>query len=199
MMDFNFRNVSGLILIAASCITLGCSSEAAPPDLNVAIASAVISQAWARDELSHFKVAFHSDTVIECGVKNDLWKLVETTERGYTWAAYQLTEKGSKVLFAIDLKDSGKLHEITVRGPYRFEILGITPGSQPDTRNVEFRWEIDWSKASADLHACVPRFELSGHEVALFRLSGLNWRLVGYLKPEDVPTPDASPVVEKLP
>jgi hypothetical protein len=98
-----------------------------------------------------------------------------------------LTEKGSKALFSIDLKESGKGHEMTLRGPYRFEILGITPGTQPDSRNVELRWEVDWDKAPAELKACVPKFELSGHEVALFKQSGRDWQLLSYLKPEDAP------------
>ena len=124
--------------MAASCITLGCSSKAAPPDLTAITASVLISQRWSRDELNHFDVSFHSDDLIQCGVKADLWKLAEITERGYTWTTYQLTPKGSKILFAIELKESGKGHAITFRGPYRLEITNIAPGSDPDTKEGRF-------------------------------------------------------------
>ncbi len=145
-------------------------------------------------------MTFHSDTLIGCGVQNDLWNLVETVDRGFTRSAYQLTARGSKVLFAIDLKESGKLHEITLRGPYRFEVTGITPGSQPDIRQVEIHWEIDWDKAPAELKACVPKFELSGSQVALFKLAGIEWRFLSYIKPEDVaaPPPGTAPSLDKI-
>ena len=193
-------NMAAAAAIVAGVMMIGCSSEAQPVDLTPMLASALVSQKWSQNELNHFKVNFHSDTLIACGVQNDLWKLVEVSERGYTWNTYKLTEKGSKALFSIDLKDSGKGHEITVRGPYTFEITGISPGSQPDTRNVDLRWEIDWEKAPAEVKACVPKFELSGHEVALFRLFGQDWKFVGYLKPEEVTSPDGTnPAVPKLP
>ena len=182
-------------VITASCTALGCSSSAQPPDLTLVSAGALIAQKWAADELNHFTVILHSDTVIECGVKTDLWNLVETVDRGYTRRAYQLTARGNKVLFGVDLKESGKAHEITLRGPYRFEINSIVPGSQPDTRIVDFRWDIDWEKAPGDLKACLPKFELTGHEVALFKLFGPDWKLVSYLKPEDVPPPPNGPVL----
>ena len=198
--DCILRIVLAVTVLLAGGSTIGCSSEAAPADLTAPLANALISQRWSHDELNHFKVSFHSDTVVECGATHDLWKLTETSDRGYTWKAYQLTEKGSKAVFAIDLKDTGKNHEITLRGPYHFEITGITQGSQPDTRNVEFRWEVDWDKTSPDLKVCVPKFELSGREVALFKLYGRDWRFVSYLKPEDIPPPqDAAPVLDKLP
>jgi hypothetical protein len=178
------------VITAASFMTLGCSSEARPADLTPTAAGAVISQNWSQDLLNHFRIVFHSDTLIECGVKNDLWKLSETIDRGYKRTSYQLTEKGNKVLFAIDLKESGKGHEVTLRGPYRFEIIGITPGTQPENRNVELRWEVDWEKAPAELKACVPKFELSGHEVGIFSQNDTGWKLLSYLKPEDaVPAP----------
>ena len=183
--DFNLRNLVAVAAICVSVMTLGCSSEAQPADLTVMQASAIISQNWSQNVLNHFPVVFHSDTLIECGVTNDLWKLTETIDRGYTRRSYQLTEKGSKVLFAIDLKESGKGHEITLRGPYRFEITGITPGAQPDTRNVDVRWEVDWEKAPAELKLCVPKFELSGHVVALFKQFDRDWKFLSYLKPED--------------
>jgi hypothetical protein len=185
MLGINYSTVSAAIVIAASALTLGCSSEARPVDLTPIAASALISQRWSQDELDHFKVIFHSDTVVECGVTNDLWKLTETTDRGYTRTAYQLTEKGNKALFAIDLSDSGKGHAITLRGPYHFEVTNITPGSQPDSRYVFIHWGIDWDKAAPDLKACVPKFELSGSEIALFQIDGRDWRFVSYLSPED--------------
>lgn len=183
--DSSLKNLIALAVIALNAMTLGCSSEAQPADLTVMQASAIISQNWSQNVLNHFPVVFHSDTLIECGVKNDLWKLTETVDRGYTRRSYQLTEKGSKVLFAIDLKESGKGHQITLRGPYRFEIIGLTPGTQPDTRNVELRWEVDWEKTPTELKACVPKFEMSGHEVALFKQFDRDWKFLSYLKPED--------------
>jgi len=201
MADCNFRIVIATVVIAvAGGTTIGCSSEARPVDLTVAAASALIAQRWSQDDLNHFGVSFHSDELIECGVKNDLWKLVEGSDRGYAWTAYRLTPKGTRILFAIDLKTSGKGHEITLRGPYRFEITGISPAIQPDSRIVELRWEIDWDRAPADLKACLPKFELSGHEVALFKLNGPDWRFVSYLKPEDASAAQGvTPVTDKLP
>lgn len=182
--------IAAAAIMTASFMTIGCSSEARPADLTPAAAGAIISQNWSQDLLNHFRIVFHSDTLIECGVKSDLWKLSETIDRGYKRTSYQLTEKGSKILFAIDLKESGKGHEITLRGPYRLEIIGITPGTQPEIRNVELRWEVDWDKAPAELKACVPKFELSGHEVAIFSQHDTGWKLLSYLKPEDaVPAP----------
>jgi hypothetical protein len=201
MGDSRLRNVIAVIAIAVGCMEVGCSSEAKPADLTDVGASALISQRWSRDELNHFTVIFHSDTLIECGVQNNLWNLVETEDRGLTRRAYQLTERGSKVLFAIDLKESGKLHEITLRGPYRFDVTGITPGSQPNIRQVEIHWEIDWDKAPAELKACVPKFELSGTQVALFKLMGQEWGFLSYFKPEEViaPPPDATQSLDKIP
>jgi len=100
---------------------------------------------WSQEQMNHFKVTFHSDSLIECGVKNDLWKLEEVTDRnGNAWSTtYRLTDKGSRMLTAIDLQESGRGHQILLKGPYRIEVTGITNGSQPDTRNVAFRWDID--------------------------------------------------------
>ena len=198
--DSEWRTFVVVIVIGASCMTLGCSPNPAPPDLTAITASGLISQSWSHDELSHFGVYFHSDDLIECGVKADLWKLAEVNERGFTWTTYRLTPKGSKIFFAIDLKGSGKGHEITFRGPYRLEITNIAPGSDPDTRRVDFRWEIDWDKAPPDLKTCLPKFELSGYEVATFKLSGLNWKFVSYAKPDDASTPPGTtPVAVQLP
>lgn len=187
--DYLFRSVFAFAAIALTALTTGCSSEPQPQELTTAGATAIIAQRWSRDELNHFTVSFHSDTLIACGVQNDLWKLVETVDRGFTRTAYQLTDQGSKALFAIDLKESGKLHEITLRGPYRFEVTGITPGSAPELRQVEIHWEIDWNKAPAEVKTCVPKFELSGTQMALFKLSGVEWKFISYIKPEDVVAP----------
>ena len=150
--------------------------------------------------MNHFKVTFHSDDLVECGVKSDLWKLVEVTDRnGNAWTTtYRLTEKGTKIVTAISLKESGRGHEILLKGPYRIEVNGITDGSQPGTKNVAFRWDIDWDKASDDLKACIPRFELSGNEVALFQLdNNISWRFVSYLNPEEIQAPpqDGAPAI----
>lgn len=187
IVDFSRGDLIAVVVMAVSGMTLGCSSEAHPADLTAIQAEAIISRNWSQNVMNHFHIVFHSDTLIECGVKNDLWKLGETTDRGYTRTSYQLTEKGSKVLFSIDLKESGKGHEMTLRGPYRFEIVGITPGAQPDSKNVELRWEVDWDKTPAELKACVPKFELSGHEVALFKHADQDWKFLSYLRPEDAP------------
>jgi hypothetical protein len=71
------------VIMAAAFMMLGCSSEARPADLTAMGASAIISQNWSQDLLNHFRIVFHSDTLIECGVKNDLWKLSESIDRGY--------------------------------------------------------------------------------------------------------------------
>jgi hypothetical protein len=186
MAGVHLRNVTAVIAMVAGCMTVGCSSEAKPVDLTEIGASALISQRWSRDELNHFTVTFHSDTLIGCGIQNDLWKPAETSHLGFMIKTYQLTEAGRKDLFAIDLKESGKFHEVILQGPYLVEVKGITPGSQPDMRQVAIRWEIDWNKAPAGLKACLPRFELSGSQVALFKLAGPEWSFLSFLKPADV-------------
>ena len=180
------RNLTALAVMAAAGLTAGCSSDPQPVELTGPAAAGIIAQAWSKDELDHFTVSFHSDTLIGCGVQNDLWKQVETEDHGFTRSIYQLTERGNKELFAIDLKESGKMHQITLRGPYHFEVTNITPGSQPNIRQVEIHWELDWDKAPAEIKACVPKFELSGTQVALFKLAGIEWKFLSYLKPEDV-------------
>jgi hypothetical protein len=187
------------VVAAGICLTLGCSSEPKIPELTPALASTLITRKWSRDEFNHFPVSFHSDTLIECGVRNDLWKLAEISDRGYTRTAYQLTAKGAKTLFAIDLKGSGKGHEITLRGPYLLELTNITPGNDPDTRRVEFHWQIDWDKAAAELKACVPKFEMAGNLVGLFKLNGVEWSFVSYSKPEESPQPPAAPAAPEKP
>ena len=190
MVDRYRKKVVAGLAVAAACLAAGCSSDPdLPPDLTPDLARTLISQKWAHDELNHFPVTFHSDTLIACGVQNDLWKHVETEHEGLTISTYQLTEAGKKALFAIDLKESGKYHEVILQGPYLVEPTGMTPGSQPDLRQVSIRWEIDWAKAPAGVKACLPRFELSGTQVALFRLAGQEWRFESFLKPSEVAPP----------
>jgi hypothetical protein len=177
------RSVAVVVATAAVCLAAGCSSDPGPAELTAADAGAQISQKWSGDELNHFPVTFHSDSLIGCGIQNDLWKRVEAAHQGFTFSTYQLTEAGRKAVFAIDLKESGKFHELILRGPYRLEVTGITMGSEPDVRQVAIRWDIDWDKAPAGLKACLPRFELSGSQVAVFKLSGLEWRFLSFLKP----------------
>ena|SRR5579872_4248341 len=178
--------VAAGLAIAAACLVAGCSSDSdLPPDLTPGLASALISQKWAHDELNHFPVTFHSDTLIACGIQNDLWKHVETEHEGLTISTYQLTDTGKKALYAIDLKESGKFHEVILQGPYLVEPTAMAPGSQPDERQVSIRWEIDWAKAPAGLKACLPRFELSGTQTAVFRLAGTEWKFLSFLKPTD--------------
>jgi hypothetical protein len=194
--DAYLRKAAVVLAMAAVCVTVGCSSEPEPPppppepeELSAMGANALISQKWSHNELNHFTVTFHSDTVIACGVQNDLWKHVETPHLGLMISTYELTKAGGQALFAIDLKESGRSHEIILQGPYLLEVNGITPGSQPDMRQAAIRWEIDWNKAPAALKACLPRFELSGSQVALFKVIGGEWSFVSFLKPTDVTAP----------
>jgi hypothetical protein len=198
----NLRSLLALIVLALACLTPGCSSDPPPPpDLTPPLARDIISRKWAQEELNHFRVTFHSDRLIECGVENDLWKLAEIKDsNGNAWStAYRLTEKGTRVVHSIDLKESGRGHEIVLRGPYQTEITSITDGAQPTNKRVGFRWQIDWDKASDDLKACLPRFELSGSELALFELNDNNWRFASYLNPADAPPAQAAgSVMDKL-
>jgi hypothetical protein len=189
----HLRKAAFILAITAVCTAVGCSSDPPPPpqaeDLSPAVASSLIAQRWSHDELNHFTVTFHSDTLIGCGVQNDLWKHLETQHLGMAISTYELTEAGRKALFAIDLKESGKFHEIILHGPYVLEVTGITPGSDPDTRQVAIRWDVDWNKAPAGLKACLPRFELSGSQVALFKLAGQEWSFLSFLNPADLTAP----------
>jgi len=195
----SIRNGMAVLLAAAIGALVGCGSDPPPPpDLVPEAAAAAIVELWSQGQMNHFKVTFHSAGLVECGVTNDLWKLVEVTDRnGNAWTtAYRLTEKGNKIVTAINLKESGIGHEILLKGPYRIEVNGITDGSQPGAKNVAFRWDVDWDKASGDLKACIPRFELSGNAVALFQLDNNNWNFVSYLNPEEIqdqPPPDGAP------
>ncbi len=165
------------------------------------MAASQILHKWSREELNHFRITFHSDTLVECGVKNDLWKLVEVTDgKGYAWTTiYQLTDRGNRIVSSINLKETGRGHEILLKGPYRVEINGITDGSQPDSKRVAFRWDIDWDRAPEDLKTCIPRFELSGNDIAVFELRDRNWTFTSYANPEDVPpAPGDVPVLDKF-
>jgi len=190
------------LLLAAAVGMTGCASDPPPPpDLTPQAAAAAITQLWSQEQMNHFKVTFHSDDLVECGVKNDLWKLVEVTDHnGNAWSTtYRLTEKGGKIVTAISLKESGRGHEILLKGPYRIEINSITDGTQPYTKNVAFRWDVDWDKAPEELKACIPRFELSGTSVALFTLDTNGWQFNSYLNPEDIPPPpDGAPAAPAI-
>ena len=190
------------LLLPASLFLTSCGSDPPPPpDLTPGMAAQMIVQKWINGEMNHFRVTFHSDDLVECGVKNDLWKLEEVTDRnGNAWSTtYRLTQKGSQIVTAINLKESGRGHEILLKGPYRVEVNGITDGSQPNTKNVAFRWDIDWDRAPTDLKACLPRFEMSGTTVALFQLDADGWKFVSYLNPEDILPPDGAPAEPAIP
>ena len=183
------RKAAGLVTLAVVCMATGCSSDPEPPELTPSDVSALITEKWSRNELNHFTVTFHSDTLIECGIQNGLWKRVENVHQGMAFTTYQLTEAGRKAVFAIDLKESGRSHEIILQGPYALELRAFAVGSQPDQRQVTMRWDLDWDKAPAGLKACVPRFEMTGTQVALFQLFGQEWRFMSFLKPADAAPP----------
>ena len=187
------RNAAAAFAMAVVCLAAGCGSDPAPVELSPTDASALISQKWSREEPDHFTVTFHSESVIECGIQHDLWKRVETSHQGFTINTYQLTEVGRKAVFAIDLKESGKFHEIILRGPYLIEVKRIGPGSDPALRQVEIHWDIDWDKAPAGLKACLPRFELSGSQMALFQRFGQEWKFVSLIKPAEAAPQAAAP------
>jgi hypothetical protein len=185
MADLYPGKVSLTLAMASVCLTAGCSSAPEPPDLTATEASTLIAQRWSGNEPDHFTVTFHSDTLIECGIQNDLWKRVEIPHQGFTISTYQLTEAGRKALFAIDLKESGRFHEVILRGPYLVEVTRMSPGSGPGLRQADIRWDIDWGKAPSGLKACFPRFELSGTQTALFKLFGEEWKFLSLLKPAE--------------
>lgn len=201
----NFSTATAALVLAAACAMLSCASAPPPiPGLTAADAGALVLQRWSKDELNHFTVSLHSDTLIACGLQHDLWKLAELSDRnGVAFTTqYQLTGTGSQALTAIDLNRSGKAHAIMLKGPYRIEITGIADGNQPTAKKVTFRWDVDWDKAPDGLKACVPRYELTGHEEALFEFDGSAWRFLSYSKyinPDDAQAPPAeTPVFDKL-
>lgn len=181
------------LALAGACLAAGCSSGPdLPAELSPNVASTLIAQTWGHDQQNHFTVTFHSDTLIACGIQNDLWKHVETVHDGLPISTYELTAAGKKALYAIDLKESGKYHEVILQGPYLVEAKSMAPGSQPDQRQVTIHWELDWDKAAAGVKACFPRFELSGTQVGVFQVAGQDWRFLGFLKPpEAAPGPQA--------
>jgi hypothetical protein len=199
----NFREALSTAVLAAVCLLPGCGSDPPPPaELTPAAAAARIEQRWANDELNHFWIEFHSDTLIECGVEHGLWKLSDVTDdNGHLWSTiYRLTPKGEAAVTSIHLQQSGRGHQMLLKGPYTVEIHSITEGAQPDTRYVAFRWDMDWDKAPQGLKACVPRFELSGTRTAVFELHGTQWRFTGYLHSEQAPAtqPGSTPVFDKF-
>jgi len=193
MAGFAYSNFRTVALLAASCLTSGCSSDPPPPPvLTPALARTLIAQKWEQGELNHYRVTFHSDTLIPCGVQNGLWRLEEVKDAsGNAWStAYRLTEKGSQIVHSIDLKESGRGHQMVLRGPYQAVIHNITDGPQPVNKQVAFQWLIDWGKASNDLKACLPRFELTGTEVAQFDLiDNTTWTFAAYATQASLPLP----------
>jgi hypothetical protein len=199
------RTVIGAIVTWAGLTLSGCGWSDPPPlpDLTPASAAGAIVDKWTHEELNHFRVVFHSDTVVQCGVQNDLWKLVEVKDPGGNTltSKYQLTERGKKILTEVDLKESGRGHEVVLKGPYRTEITSIVEGAQPNLKKVAFRWSIDWDKAPPDLKACLPQFELTGNEGALFVLNDPQqpWMLASLMKYDEVGAPAAGgSVLDKL-
>jgi hypothetical protein len=197
----NLKAAMIALVMAGTVVMTACSSD--PPSLPELSPKTIFSQIgekWSHDEMNHFTLTFHSDTLVECGVKNDLWKLTEMTDRaGTAWsAAYQLTDKGKAMVSAIDLKESGRGHSVTVKGPYHVQLTNISDGSQPNTKRVTFRWDIDWDKAPAEMNACLPKFEMSGYQIALFELTDGKWRLVSYLRPEEVPAGQPGSIMGNL-
>jgi hypothetical protein len=186
-----FTNVCAVIILASTCTMTGCFSDPPPPDLTPAMVRDMILQKWSQEEFNHFRIVFHSDTVIDCGVSNDLWKLSEIKDHSgaVSTTRHELTEKGRKVLTAIDLQASGKRHAIVLKGPYRVDITSITDGSTPNMKSAALRWEIDWDKAPADLKVCLPRFELTGSEVGRFELADREWRFLSFVRPDDPAAP----------
>ena len=193
MAESHIRTATGVLALALACVGAGCGSDPAPQELTASDVSSLITQSWSRNEMNHFTVTFHSDTLIACGIENGLWQRVENVHQGMTFTTYQLTETGRKAVFAIDLKESGRSHEMILQGPYTLELKAFAVGSHPGERQVTIRWDLDWDKAPAGLKACVPRFEMTGSPVALFKLAGLEWKFVSFLKPGDpAPAPQAA-------
>ena len=177
-----------LCLLTPLLAAPGCSSDPPPPpELTPALARQIIVRKWSQGEMNHYRVTFHSDTLVSCGVTNGLWKLEEIKDAGgNAWSnAYRLTDSGSHMMHSIDLKESGRGHQVVLRGPYQAEITGISDATQPPNKRVAFKWTIDWDKAPAGLKACLPRFELSGAELAEFDLVDNAWNLTAYLNPAD--------------
>jgi hypothetical protein len=199
------RSILGAIGVTVCLALSGCGSDDPVfPDLTPAWAANALGEKWAREELNHFRVTFHSDTLIQCGVENELWKLTEVKDQnGNPWSStYQLTERGKKILTDIDLKESGRGHQVVLKGPYRTDITSVVDGGQPNLKKVGFRWQIDWDRAPADLKACLPRFELTGNEGALFVINDPKqpWMLANLLRADEVggPAGGGGSVLDKL-
>jgi hypothetical protein len=198
------RSILCIIGLAISATLSGCGNDPPPiPDLTPAWAAGAIADKWAHEELNHFRVVFHSDSMVQCGVERDLWKLneIKDPKGNVLTSKYQLTEKGKQIVTDIDLKASGRGHEIVLKGPYRPEITSVVDGPQPNLKKVGFRWVIDWDKAPEDMKACMPRFELAGNEGALFVINDPTqpWMLASLLRADEVGAPAASgSVLDKL-
>jgi hypothetical protein len=198
------RSIFGSAVAVGALVLCGCSSDPPPPpDLTPGWAAAAIADKWAHEELNHFRVVFHSDTLIQCGVENQLWWLAEIKDQAgnVLTSKYLLTERGKQVLTDVDLKESGRGHQVVLKGPYRPEITSILDGPQPNLKKVGFRWTIDWDRAPADLKVCLPRFELTGSEGALFVINDPTqpWMVAALLKPDEVAAPaGGGSVLDKL-
>jgi len=198
------RSFLGITVTVVGLALTGCAEDAPPvPELTPAWAAGAIADKWAHEELNHFRVVFHSDSLVQCGVQNDLWTLNELKDQNGNplTSKYQLTARGQKILTDIDLKESGRGHSVVLKGPYRSEITAIVDGTQPNLKKVGFRWLIDWDKAPGDLKACLPRFELSGNEGALFVINDPSqpWMLASLLRPDEVGAPaGGGSVLDKL-
>ena len=93
----------------------GCGDDTPPiPALTPAWAAGAIADKWAHEELNHFRVVFHSDSLVQCGVDRDLWKLneIKDPKGNVLTSKYQLTERGKQIVTDIDLKSSGRGHEM---------------------------------------------------------------------------------------
>src|ERR1022692_3170933 len=183
-----------VLLVAAVGTLVGCGSDPPPPpDLVPQAAAAAIAERWSQEQMNHFKSDLpfrrpgrmrRKERSLEAGGSDG-------SQRQCLDDDISFDEKGTKIVTAISLQESGRGHEILLKGPYRIEVNGITDGSQPGTKQVAFRWDIDWDKAPDDLKACITqlfriwtpkRFRLRRRRMALpppFRWSAHLWRISG--------------------
>lgn len=66
---------------------------------------------------------------------------------------------------------------IAFKGPFVFEVTGITQGDKPTSRKVEYSWKIDWNRRRPGLKLCCSDIG-SGKGIAAFELYDDGWRLV---------------------
>src|ERR1017187_4424033 len=109
----------------------------------------------------------------------DLWKLQREriSPPGHSFVHYKLTKKGSKALFWIDLNPFEKAQHVTLQGPYKFTVTGISHGAAEAIREADFRWNVDWDASPLELKGCMLRDNLQGYGVAVFDLYDDGWRL----------------------